>query len=220
MWYLISITIILIVIGFIVNIINIKEKENDYTFLNEYYGKFQNLISDVFEKKQINHEEYTWLMSNCDKAQIILGQAGIVSYTQFNRYYRNIQILLNVMNEITLYFNNPLYDEENITMVNWCENAFLRKRGILEDYIKGEQKKLINPFYNLTSGIRFILVVPINILNSIGLISNNGMNKLKNNVFIRILSGIISLLTVLSVIITIVVGWDDFIRIVKNICNI
>ena len=69
-------------------------------------------------------------------------------------------------------------------------------------------------------GIRFILLIPIGILNSIGLISNDGKSKIGNNIIIRMLSGIISLLTILSVIITIVVGWNDFLKIVKNILNI
>ena len=220
MWYLIGICIILIIIGLIVNIVNIRKRVNEYNFANEYYEKFQRLVSDVFEKKNIKNKEYAWLMSNCDKMQYILGEAGIISFTQFNKYYKNIPILLNIMNEITSYINDPFVGDDEIKMVNWCQNAFLRKTGILNEYIQNEPKKLVNPFYNLSSGIRFILLIPIGILNSIGLISNDGKSKIGNNIIIRMLSGIISLLTILSVIITIVVGWNDFLRIVKNILNI
>ena len=220
MLYLIGICIILIIIGLIVNIVNIRKKVNEYNFANEYYEKFQRLVSDVFEKKNIKNKEYSWLMSNCDKMQYILGEAGIISYTQFNKYYKNIPILLNIMNEITSYINDPFVGYDEIKMVNWCQNAFLRKTGILNEYIQNERQKLINQFYNLSSGIRFILLIPIGILNSIGLISNDGKSKIGNNIIIRMLSGIISLLTILSVIITIVVGWNDFLKIVKNILNI
>lgn len=51
MWYLIGICIILIIIGLIVNIVNIRKRVNEYNFANEYYEKFQRLVSDVFEKK-------------------------------------------------------------------------------------------------------------------------------------------------------------------------
>lgn len=219
MWYMISFVICLVIIGLIVNILNIRKRIDEYDFANEYYEKFSHLISDVFERKTFKNKEYNWLMSNSDKMQYILGDAGIISYKEYNMLYKNIPILLNVMNEIMSYVNDTNIVENDIKMINWCQNAFLRKIGILDEYIKNVPKKLLNPFFDLASGIKYILSIPLNILYSIGLISYNGKNKIEQNILFKLISGIISLLTILSMIMTIVVGWEDFINIIKNILD-
>ena len=219
MWYMICFVICLILIGLIVNIIDIRKKVSDYNFTNEYYEKFTKLISEVLKTKKFKSDEYTWLVSNVDKMQYILGETGIVSYKEFNMFYKNVPILLNVINEITSYAKDSYVSNNDITMVNWCQTAFLRKIGILNDYIESHPKKLINPFFNLSTGINYILSIPLNILYDIGLISYSGKNKIKQNILFKIISGIISLLTILSVIMTIVVGWNDFVNIVKNIVS-
>ena len=70
---MIIIVLCLIVAGLVVNILDIREKAKDYNFANEYYDKFKNLIEDVLEKKTFNNKEYSWLVSNSDKMQYILG---------------------------------------------------------------------------------------------------------------------------------------------------
>lgn len=217
MWYMITFVICLIVIGLVVNIIDIRKKVNDLNFANEYYDKFGKLISDIFKRNKFKDKDYNWLMANSDKMQYILGETGIISYKEYNMFYKNIPILLNVMNEIMSYMNDNRISENDIKMVNWCQNAFLRKMGILEEYIKNAPKKLLNPFFDISSGIKYILSIPLNILYSIGFISYSSKNKVEQNILFKIISGIISLLTILSVIMTIVVGWEDFLNIIKNI---
>ena len=219
MWIYIIILLSISILGLISNIINLKKMKENYIFINDYYKKFQNLIDNVFEKNNIKSRDYAWLMTNCDKMQYILGESGIISYIEGGRYYNNIPLLLNVMNEITSYVNNPLVGENEIKMVQWCQNAFLRKTGILNDYIKNETKRIYNPLYSLSAGIKFILLIPVEILNSIGLISNNGKNKINDNKIVKILSGILSLITILSAIITIVIGWNNFVEIIKAFFN-
>lgn len=209
----------LVIIGIIVNIFDIRKRIDEYNFANDYYEKFGHLVSDVFERKTFENKEYNWLMANSDKMQYILGDAGIISYKQYNMLYKNIPILLNVMNEIADYINDIHINENDIKMINWCQNAFLRKIGVLDEYTKNAPKKLLNPFFDLSSGIKYVLSIPINILYSIGLISYSGKNKIEQNILFKIISGIISLLTILSMVMTIVIGWEDFINIIKSILD-
>lgn len=159
-------------------------------------------------------------MSNSDKMQNILGEVGIISYMERNRMHNNIPILLNVMNEMISYVNDSYVSENDIKMINWCENAFLRKMGILDEYIKNEPKKSLNPFYDLAKGIKCILGIPIDILYSMGLISYVRKSKIQQNIIFRLLSGLLSLVTIFSTIMSIFVSWDEFVEIIKNLINI
>ena len=217
MWYMILFIIGLIIIGLIVNIIDIKKRIEEYNFANEYYEKFSKFLSKALEKKDFNNKDYVWLVSNSDKMQFILGEAGIISYKEYNMIYKNIPILINVMNDIISLFNGSYVSDSDIQMINWCQTAFLRKIGILDEYTKNAPKRLFNPFYDLSSGIKFVLKIPINILYSIGFISYKGKNKIEQNILFRILSAILSLLTIFSAILSIVIGWDEFLNIINNI---
>lgn len=219
MWYMILLVFCLIIVGIIVKIFDIRKIVDDYNFTNEYYKKFNNLFSEVFKNKSYKIEEFNWLMANSDKMQYILGDIGIISYTEYNMYYKNIPILLNTMNKIFDYVNDSYISQNEFKMVSWCQNIFMRKIGILNEYIENTPKKLLNPFFDLSIGIKYILSIPINILYSIGIISYSGKNKIEQNILFKITSGIISLLTILSTIMAIVVGWEDFIGIVQNILS-
>lgn len=78
----------------------------------------------------------------------------------------------------------------------------------------------MNPFHDLTCGIKVILGIPLDILHSIGLISSNNLTKIKRNIIFKILGGIISLLTFVSTIMSIILGWNEFVELIKNILNI
>ena len=216
MWYMILLIVGLIIVGLIVKIIDIRKRVEEYNFSTDYYNKLVKLFNNILSKRDFSNNDYAWLMSNSDKMQYILGGAGIISYKEYNMLYNNVPILINVMNEIASLANDSCIIDNDIKMLQWCENAFLRKIGILDEYTKNEPKKLLNPFYNLANGIRWILGIPVNILYSIGLISYNGKNKIEQNILFRLLGSILSLLTILSTIMTIIIGWDEFIEIIKQ----
>lgn len=218
MWYMVISITLLIIIGLVVNIIEVRNIISNYNFTKEYYGKLTILFSNILNTKKFNNKDYVWLMSNSDKMQMILGETGIVTYKQFNMLYKNIPILLNVLNEIPSSINDSylIYNQS----FSWCQNAFLRKIGILNEYIDNAPKRLLNPLTNLTDGIKWILGIPINILYSIGLISYDSKNKIKNNIMFKLFSGIISLLTLLSTIMSVTLGWNEFLEIIKGLLNI
>lgn len=219
MLYFILMIVGLVITGFIANVINIRTCSNNYNFLVEYRDKFSKFISDLLNKNKYSNKDYEWLMSNSDKVQIILGDAGIISYKDISGYYPNYQIVINFMNEVMSLFSKGLIGTES-EKITWCHNAFLRKMGIYDEYIKKEIKRTFNPLYDLTSGIKVILGIPLDILYSIGLISSKNLTKIKDNVLFKILGGIISLLTFLSTIMSIVLGWNDFVNLIKGILHI
>ena len=83
---------------------------------------------------------------------------GIISYKEFNMFYKNIPILLNVMNEIVSYINDSYISDNDIKMINWCQNAFLRKIGILDEYIKNTPKKVIKSIFKFINRNQIYIV--------------------------------------------------------------
>ena len=140
-------------------------------------------------------------------------------YRDSRGHYPNYEVVINFMNEVLSLKAKGLIEYEG-DQITWCHNCFLRKMGIIDEYRKNEIRRLFNPIYDLTSGIKAILGIPIDILFSVGLISSKSLSKVKDSVLFKLCSGIISILTFLSVIITIVIGWNQFIEIVKNLINI
>lgn len=219
MLYFILIVIALIIIGFVANVLKIRKCSDDYNFLVEYRDKFSKFVSDLLNKNKYSNKDYEWLMSNSDKIQGILGSVGIISYSDRRGYYSNYQIVINFMNEILSLVSKGLIEIES-DKITWCHNAFLRKMGIYDDYIKKEIKRTFNPLYDLTSGIKVILGVPLDILYSIGLIPSTKLTQIKENILFKITSGVISLLTFLSTIMSIILGWNDFIKLIKGFLHI
>lgn len=219
MLYLILIVVALIIIGFISNVINIRSCSNNYDFLVEYRNKFSKFISDLLNRSKYSNNDYEWLISNSDKVQIVLGDSGIISYKDITGYYSNYQVVINFMNEVMTLYSKGLIETES-EKITWCHNAFLRKMGIYDEYRKNEIKKSFNPLYNLSSGIKVVLGIPLDILCGVGLISSTNLMRIKGNIIFKILGGIISLLTFLSTIMSIILGWNDFIDLMKKFLKI
>lgn len=217
-WFIIGI-ISLIIIGFISNVISVRRCSDNYNFIVEYRDNFSNFIADLLENKKVNSKDYEWLVSNSDEVQILLGDAGKISYKDRSGYYSNIPIVLNFMNEVLNLFYRGLlgFESEQIT---YCHNAFLRKIRGLKKYMNSEIKKSFNPFHDLASGIRVILGIPLDILYSIGLVSSTNKGKIKESRFLKMLSGIFSLITIISTIMSFVLDWNDFINLIKGFLHI
>lgn len=219
MLYTIFLIVVLLILGFVKNLIDLKNNVADYNFTAEYYDNFNKFLNEAFKNKKGNLD-YNWLISNSDKMQGILGDIGIITYTQFGSVYNNVPLILNFVNNIVSMLNEEYISENTAKHIEWCQTAFLRKLGILDEIIIKDKKRLLNPFYIFTCGIRCVLEIPIYILYSVGLVSTNIKNKITKNIIFKILSGLLSLLTIFSTIMSILIGWDEFIEILKNLLNI
>jgi len=78
---------------------------------------------------------------------------------------------------------------------------------------------LKNPLIWFREGFREILSVPIFILSWFGIISNRTLNSIKNSLIYKVISGFIALVTLISGIVTIVVGYDQTIEFINRILN-
>lgn len=73
-----------------------------------------------------------------------------------------------------------------------------------------------NPLKLLINSINSILMLPFELLKEVGLLSSKFFYKISNNILTRFITAISTLLSIISAVVSVVIGWDAFIKIVKS----
>jgi hypothetical protein len=187
-------------------------------FTDEYRNKFIQFSNQYFEtydrfnrSGDVHGELYVWLTMNVNKIQNMVGTFGVMSYKPaFQNYMiHNYYIIINT---IPKFREGPIESFD----VNSVDDCLLRYLGHLEELLKNTQKNLRNPIIWFREGFKEIISVPIFLLNWFGIISNKRLSSIKSSVFYKIVTGLIALVTLVSGIVTIVVGYDQTIEFIKN----
>lgn len=183
-------------------------------FAGEYRNKFIELANKYFQTyDRFNHSGdfdgklYVWLTMNVNKIQNYVGSFGVMSYKQAFQNYMisNYQIIINTI---------PKFREGQVENfdVNAVDDCLLRYIGYLEEYSEDTLKNLRNPIVWFREGFRGILSVPIFILSWFGIISNRTVNSIKDSLIYKVIAGFIALVTLVSGLVTIVVGYNSTMR--------
>jgi hypothetical protein len=214
--YIIIMIIGLIILGFVKRLLLIDKTKVDIDEISEYLRKFIEFVTNIHDKDSFDNNGYNWLVLKSDKVQNMLGGLGIINYEYMGRYYKNMVVLLNYLGEIPSVKNSMFSDIQILKFQSQiCQNAFIRYIGIFNGHLEDHKRMLFNPFACLSMGIKVVISLPFIVLNSIGFISNDSVVRFSNGLFVNILGSILSLITILSGIITIVVGWETFIERIK-----
>lgn len=188
-------------------------------FASEYRNKFVDFSNRYFKtydrwsrSGDFDDKLYVWLTMNVSKIQDYVGSFGEMTYKPaFQNYMINdYQIIINTI---------PKFREGQIESfdVGAVDDCLLRYIGHLEEYRKDTQKNLRNPFIWFREGFREIMSIPIFILSWFGIISNRTVNSIKNSLIYKVISGLIALVTLVSGVVTIIVGYDQTIEFVNRI---
>lgn len=174
---------------------------------NNYFSKY-----DRFERKgEIDNQLYIWLTKNVNKIQAQVGQIGTIHYVAPFRQYQvtNYQVIINSL---------PKFRDGNVQDfdVNSVDDCLLRYIGQLEDYEKSIKEELKNPFVWFRQGIQEALILPLLIFKWFGIFNSSFFYKIKQSFFYKIFAGVMALITLLSGIVTIIIGMDQTMAWVKH----
>ena len=149
---------------------------------------------------------------NVSKIQSNLGTFGVMDYIAPFQTYRvsNYQIVINT---IPKFRDGTVKDFD----VNSVDDCLLRYIGYLEEYSQDTQKNLRNPIVWFREGFREVLSIPIFILNWFGIISNRTVNSIKDSLIYKVIAGLIALVTLVSGLVTIVVGYDQTLEFINRL---
>ena len=122
---------------------------------------------------------------------------------------RNYQLFMNIMPEIRTALSNMDYSiiyERTNQLMGLCEDALRRHIGNLDRAIEHEKNGLWNPITCMGEGIRWIVGLPVDVLQWAGLYSTNKSRKIKTSVIFKAISNLIVFIGLISSIVTIVLG--------------
>lgn len=224
----ICIVIGIIFIGHISKRIDLSEIKKRKEFTSQYRNKLIGFLNDFLAGNPLNQPLYYELTTDINPMQWELGKDGI-AYVQdpLNGVSSsNYQLLINFLPELRRFQS----ERDNIIIMNRlrqsaenCDDMFIRHLGTLNELDKSYRKTLYNPFSCFSDGMKFIVSLPILILNWFGLLSDEHARRAKKSWIVKFISFIIVLLGVISAIVTITLGWNDFSqliqRLVSSICN-
>lgn len=207
--------VLIFITGLIINIKGLKNLKGEYDFIIEYRNKFIELANQFNSSQSLDNGLYLWLVSKSIKAQNILGRLGVVHYTgSYLRPYSvpNYEMISNTIPQIRM---GSVHQNELLT----CEDLMVRFLGHQEELIQKSFKNLKNPIIWFQLGIQFYLAFPLHLLNWFGIISAKFINSTLSSWFYKLISGIVGLIAFISGLITIAIGWNEFLDLVKRLLN-
>jgi hypothetical protein len=215
-----------ILLGFIIKVIDLKNVLKRDEFTRNYRDKFIILVDSILKDKNFNKLLYYELTLDVKAMQSELGNDGVYFHMTDNlKGYsgNNYQLLINFLPEL----KNSVYEMENeifrnrlIQSIGDSDDMFIRHFGTLNELKKSIFKELKNPFSCFSEGMKTINALPIFILNWFGFLSDNNTMKLRNSWIIKGINLILIIISLISAIITIVLGWDEFQQIITNIFDL
>ena len=211
----------LIVIGHVIKRIRITSYNKRAEFTVDFNNTFFDFANEVFATGRMNGEKYNAVMMDVDKIQEELGMDGVLNeFVDPLRGIRgsNYQLFMNIMPEIRTALScraNSIMDERINQLMGLCEDALRRHIGNLDRAIAQEKKGLWNPITCMGEAIRWIVGLPVDVLQWAGLCSTGRSRKIKSGVIFKAISNLIVFLGLISSIVTIVLGWDEFLKIIS-----
>lgn len=208
----------IIILGFIMKKIELNDVVKRIDFTNQYHKKLETLIDEISSKEIFNQQLYYELTSEVKGMQYELGSDGVFKYATDNLKgfsTSNYQLLINFLPEL----RDVLKNQNNIITVdrfnqsaNDCDNMFIRHLGSLNELKKSIRKNSFNPFSSFSNGMKFIISLPILLLNWFGFISDEYTRKAKCSWFIKFLNFLVVLIGFIGAIMSIILGWNDFLQ--------
>ena len=211
--YLILCLISVFLIGFIREFIkkcNLEKKKN-------FSIEFLNILGQYCSSNGRDEEKILWLIHRSTKMQRIMDVWGITDYKPpFANYIcKNYQIIVNFITELRKHFDDTILRSSAYQYAQGIQEAITRFIGVLDDLIENQMSKLINPILWFREGVSFLLGSPILILEWFGLVNQKIASKVLGNILFKFISSIIALIGFFGTIMTIVLGWNQFIIILK-----
>lgn len=213
----------IIIAGFINKLIELFRLNKRRDFTVQYHNNFVEFSDNIIKNGMVDQKRYQQLMLDTNAITDELGIDGVVSeyFDPMKRMKgRNLQLFLNYMDEVRTFmplFGNVIASERYSQYAGLCQDALLRHGGKLDNDIKSIKKALWNPISCFSEGFKWLLGLPVDILMWLGIINPAKERQVKASSVFKIISGFVTIVGFFGSIVSIVVGWDQFIAWIKNI---
>ncbi len=209
---------VIALIGWLQLIYKLRRVNQKEKYALEYLNKFKKYV----ESQGKDNEAYGWMIYESVKMQRQLGILGIMlNYKPpgANYMHKNYQVLINMLPELHRTFNSDLLVISKLVSdyIQVLQEMLVRHLGVLNEEKKDIKSEILNPFKTFRSGIQFILLLPVYIVNWFGLATESFLWRLSRNTLFKLFSGFVAIVGFISAVLGLVVGWKDFITIIRSI---
>ena len=214
-WQIILIPIGLMLIGLIRQVAILRKKVLRLDLATEFLNKFLEWCNGRAQ----DHSLYSWMLSKSEIVQTMLAGGGLMSIRRpfENGYHQNVPVILNAIPELQREWCDYLRDGRAIQtwaqMVTDCLQRFI---GTTEEEHRRERSRLFNPLVLFCGGVAWLMELPLFILSETKIITTSRRMVIASGRAFSLLSGVVTLATLVATIMTIAMGWDKFAAVVAG----
>lgn len=219
----ILVTLLLITIGHILKRMTLLDYRKRLDFTIDFQNNFVNMVNYFFRNGEFEPDSYGKVLNDLNGIQLELGADGIISEMVDplkGIKVRNYQIFMNIIHEMRAAsgaMNLKLFAGRLEQMIGICDDSLRRHIGSLTKTIDEQIKQLWNPFSCFGEGIRWLIGLPGQLFVWLGIIKPYKMKSFQENVIFKFLGSIITLISFLSSIVTILLGWEDTLELLNKL---
>ena len=200
-------------IGFIGKLLSYRSNRKERVFALDFNSRLRQYMDSGGK----NHEAYSWLLHRSNKMQIQMGASGIMaSYRPpyANHQYNNYPIILNMLPELRRTLKNDVLSRGDLasSYASTLLESTIRHIGVIDDQGDVLAAELRNPFIWFANGVKILLATPVRILGWIGVLGEAGVYFLTSNALFKAFAALATLIGLVSSVIGIVTGWEQFIQ--------
>lgn len=208
--YIVLAIFVLCLIGLAEMLFELRAILEQRNFAVEFHRKFVNLLDPT--KSDFDSNLYAWLIAHSTQMQWYLGSLGRVHYKPaFSGYMVDqYQIVVNTLESIGMRTVNHV-------QIVACENAIIRKVGLVDQALVARRTELKNPVRWFKEGVQWLLALPLNLLLWFGIVTEDRIDNISHGPLFSFLSGVLALVGFLGSIVTLMLGWKQAKEIVMSI---
>jgi hypothetical protein len=162
-------------------------------------------------------EAYGWLVHRSTKMQQHMGDSGIYAYYKppfANYQVTNYAVVLNGIPELRQAYETGYVSDVGGQTAAALLEAIVRYMGQLDDLRESHLRDMKNPFVWLRDGVRLVIASPVYLLSWMGALGESTASAFIQSRLFKIVSGLVALVGLVAGVMTIVLGWDQFLKLI------
>jgi len=219
-WHATLIPVALVIMGLLRQSRILHEKNARLALAKDFLDRFISWYKD----RGRDRSAYNWMVERSDTVQAMLGRSGVMGITDRLRGLRanNWPIVLNALPEINHAFSDRDYgslspmSRRTQRLVQGVEHSLRRFIGSTQQQLNREKWRLFNPIVLFCGGVALVLELPLFILSEFKIISTTRRVIIANGKVFSLLSGVMTIATLVATLMTIVLGWDRFLEVLER----
>ena len=186
--------------------------------IDDFRNEFITWCNSGFEDQRA----YTALMLGSAKVQDLLGGWGTIGYRPpfSSVMFNNWDVITNAIPLILQFNTTGLSRQQVDTHAQLVDDTLLRGIGAVETELTAAAGDMKNPLKWASVGMTYILTLPVLLLTQFGILSKKTYDWISASLVIRSIAFLAWSLGFLSAVMSILMGWGDFLKMVKPLLHL